>query len=223
MTQNWNRPDESGQPGQPPQDHFPRDYPPHVQQHVPPQWQQRQPQYHGQPYYPPPGWQQPQFAPPPRRGWVRRHPVLTGILSAVLLFFGIGVGASLGSKPQDGTGASSFGSSQPAAPATSAVAKTSGKQTVTFAVTGTPGADVTYGPAGTSVSGTSPMRVTKPLSNPVYYSLQAQLQGGGQVTCKILVDGKVISEAVASGGYNIADCEISKDMFSGEWSDTNAA
>lgn len=219
MTQNWNYPDNAGQP---PQDHFP----PHVQQHVPPQWQQHAPQYHGQPYYPPPGWQQPQQQPvPPRRGWVRRHPVLTGILSAVLLFFGIGVGASLGSKPQDGTGASSFGSSQPAAaaPATSAVAKTSGKQTVTFVVTGTPGADVTYGPAGTSVSGTSPMRVTKPLGNPVYYSLQVQLQGGGQVTCKIEVDGKIISQAVASGSYNIADCEISKDMFSGDWTDTNAA
>lgn len=223
MTHNWNPPDESGQPGQPPQDHFGRDYPPHVQQHTPPQWQQHvPPQWQAQSYGPPPGWQQ--YPPPPRRGFVRRHPVLTGILSAVLLFFGIGVGASLGSKPQDGTGAPAFGSSRPAAaPATSAVAKTSGKQTVTFVVTGTPGADVTYGPAGTSVSGTSPMRVTKPLASPVYYSLQVQLQGSGQVTCKILVDGKIISQAVASGGYNIADCEISKDMFSGEWSDTNAA
>lgn len=210
---------------QPPWDYSGPYMKPHVQPHIPPQWQDQLSQYHGQPYYPPPGWQQPQFPPPPRRGFVRRHPVLTGIFSAVLLFFGIGVGASLGSKPQDGTGASSFGSTSQAAagPATSAVAKTAGKQTVTFVVTGTPGADVTYGPAGTSVSGTSPMRVTKPLGNPMYYSLQAQLQGGGQVTCKILVDGKIIAESVASGGYNIADCEISKDMFSGQWSDTNAA
>jgi hypothetical protein len=25
----------------------------------------------------------------------------------------------------------------------------------------------------------------------------------------------------ASGGYNIATCEISKDIFSGKWKDTN--
>jgi len=198
---------------------------PHWQQHeppaVPPQFQQPHP-YHGQPYYPAPGWQQyppQQFAPPPRRGFVRRHPILTSFAAIVLLLFGIGVGTSLHGPKAQGTGASSFGSSTHAGPATSAAAAV--KQSVTFVVTGSP-ADVTYGPAGTSVSGTVPMRITKPLGNPMYYSLQAQLQGSGQVTCKILVDGKIISQSVASGSYNIADCEISQDMLSGEWTDTNA-
>ena len=193
---------------------------PHVQQHVPPQW-------HGQPYYPPPGWQQyqPQQFAPPRRPFIRRHPVLTAVLTLVLLFFGIGIGANLGSSnTQGGTGAPAFTSTKqaaaPAAPATTPVAAV--KQTVTFVVTGSQ-ADITYGPAGTSVSGTVPMRVTKPLANPLYYSLSAQLQGGGEVTCKILIDGKIIAQSVASGGYNIADCEISRDILSGDWADTNAA
>ena len=199
-------------PQQPPYQQQPPVQPfvqPNVQQHVPPQWQ-------GYPYgYTPPL--------PPRRRWMRRHPVLTALGVLVLLFFGIGAGASLGSsKSQNGTGASSFGSTQTAvaAPATSAAAAV--KQTVTFVVTGSP-ADITYGPAGTSVSGTVPLHVTKPLANPIYYSIEAQLQGGGEVTCKIKVDGKIISQSVASGGYNIAMCEIGQDPLSGKWTDDNAA
>ncbi|MGW2855370.1 hypothetical protein ACWDAZ_26320, partial [Streptomyces sp. NPDC001215] len=95
-------------------------------------------------------------------------------------------------------------------------------QTVTYVVTGTSGADVQYGPAGSSAQGTVPMNVTKPLKNPQYYSITAQLQGGGHVTCQLKVNGKVISQSTASGGYNIASCEISKDLFSDKWTDTNA-
>jgi hypothetical protein len=95
------------------------------------------------------------------------------------------------------------------------------RQTVTFVVTGTPGADVTYGPAGTNLSGSVPMRVTEPLGSPSYYAINAQLQGGGQVECKIKVDGKTISASQASGGYNIAQCEISPDPLTGEWQNDN--
>jgi hypothetical protein len=90
-------------------------------------------------------------------------------------------------------------------------------QTVTFTVTGTGAAQVTYGPAGTQISGQVPMNVTAPLSDPAYYSLTAQLQGGGEVSCSIAVDGTVISSGIADGGYNIAFCEISQDPFSGQW------
>jgi hypothetical protein len=93
-------------------------------------------------------------------------------------------------------------------------------ETVTFEVTGSY-AQVTYGPAGSNASGTVPMKVTQKLGNPIYYALTAQLQGGGTVTCKIEVDGKVISQATASGGYNIAQCEISPDPINGGWEDTN--
>ncbi|WP_055495638.1 hypothetical protein [Streptomyces sp. TP-A0356] len=95
-------------------------------------------------------------------------------------------------------------------------------QTVTYVVTGTSGADVQYGPAGSSAQGTVPMSVTKPLKNPQYYSITAQLQGAGRVTCQLKVNGKVISQSTAAGGYNIASCEISKDIFSDKWTDTNA-
>ena len=92
--------------------------------------------------------------------------------------------------------------------------------TVTYVVTGST-ADVQYGPAGSNDQGQVPMNVTKPLGSPVYYSITAQLQGGGQVACKLEVNGKTISSSTASGGYNIATCEISQDPLSGNWTDTN--
>jgi Protein of unknown function (DUF732) len=89
--------------------------------------------------------------------------------------------------------------------------------TVTYIVTGTSGADVTYGPAGSDYTGSVPMRVTRTLSDPSYYAISAQLQGGGQVSCEILVKGKVIASGSASGGYNIAQCEISQNPVTGQW------
>jgi len=66
------------------------------------------------------------------------------------------------------------------------------------------------------------MKVNVKLGNAIYYSLTAQLQGGGRVTVKILINGKVISESDATGGYNIATAEISQDPLTGEWTDTNS-
>jgi hypothetical protein len=102
---------------------------------------------------------------------------------------------------------------------------TQAPDTVTYVVTGSGPADVTYGPAGSNFTGGVPMRVTKdiPSQPPAYYAIDAQLQGGGSVSCKILVDGKVTSSASAQGGYNIASCEISQDPLSGGWTDTNSS
>ncbi len=66
------------------------------------------------------------------------------------------------------------------------------------------------------------MSVTSSLGDPAYYNISAQLQGSGSVTCKLKVDGKVISQATASGGYNIAMCEIVQDPISGNWQDANS-
>jgi hypothetical protein len=93
--------------------------------------------------------------------------------------------------------------------------------TVEFIVSGSP-ADVTYGPSGSSLSGSVPLDVSGQIPSPVpaYYAVNAQLQGGGEVSCEIRVDGVVISTARATGGYNIAICEISQGP-SGDWeSDT---
>ena len=96
------------------------------------------------------------------------------------------------------------------------------KQTVTYIVTGS-AADVTYGPAGTDLSGSVPLEVTEKLGNPSYYAINAQLQGGGSASCVIKVNGKALSRATASGGYNIADCEISQNPLTGQWEDTNSS
>lgn len=104
----------------------------------------------------------------------------------------------------------------PVGAASTTVAAPVKAQTVTFVVTGSP-ATVTYGPEGSNLDGTVPMKVTQKLGNPVYYSVTAQLQGGGSVTVEILVNGKVVSKGKATGSYNIASAEISKDLLTGEW------
>jgi hypothetical protein len=92
-------------------------------------------------------------------------------------------------------------------------------ETVTYIVSGS-NADVTYGPAGSSLSGHSPMKVTKKLGDPAYYSISAQLNGSGHVSCKLEIDGEVVSHAEASGSYQIAMCEAVN--FGGEWQDANS-
>lgn len=84
-------------------------------------------------------------------------------------------------------------------------------------------ADVTYGPAGSDLAGSVPMDKTMaiPAEAPEYYAINAQLQGSGDVSCKIEVDGQVVSSAQAEGGYNIADCEIGQDPITGDWQHDN--
>lgn len=93
---------------------------------------------------------------------------------------------------------------------------------ITYRVTGSP-AYVTYGPAGSDLSGAVPMEktVAQPGRAPNYYAVSAQLKGSGSVTCWILVDGKVVSSSVARGSYNPAVCEIVPD-FTGGWKDANS-
>ena len=122
-----------------------------------------------------------------------------------------------GTSPSSVAATASLSSAPPTASSSAAQQQ---QQTITYEVTGSP-ANVTYGPAGSSLSGTVPMKVTAKLGDPLYYSLQAQLQGGGSVTVKILVNGTVISQGTASGGYNIAMAEISQDPLSGQWTDTD--
>lgn len=116
------------------------------------------------------------------------------------------------------------GGASPAAsaPATAAAkAKHHHPRKVTYVVTGST-AEVTYGPAGSGFTGQVPMRITKKLRHPAYYSITAQLQGSGAVTCKIMIGGKVVDHASATGGYNIASCEISRNLLSGKWESTNS-
>jgi hypothetical protein len=94
------------------------------------------------------------------------------------------------------------------------------KQTVTYIVTGSP-ADVTYGPSGSNHQGYVPMKITEPLGSPSYYAINAQLNGGGRVTCKLKVDGVTLSTGSASGDYNIASCQIGQNITTGAWENEN--
>ena len=92
---------------------------------------------------------------------------------------------------------------------------------VTYVVTGS-AANVTYGPTGSDYTGTAPMSVTRPLGQPQFYSINAQLTGNGAVTCKLQVDGVTIATGSASGESNVASCEIEQGL-NGSWVDTNAS
>jgi hypothetical protein len=95
-------------------------------------------------------------------------------------------------------------------------------ETVAYQVDGGP-ANVSYGPAGSSLAGSAPMRQGGPLGTPAYYYIWAQLQGDGSVSCQISVDGAVVSRAVASAAYGVAHCEIVRSLATGQWTDANGA
>jgi hypothetical protein len=187
------------------------------------------PQGYGQPGYrqpPPQPWPQQQqwppqqqYGPPPRQPAPRRRKrgggVIFGILCGVAVVIFIAVASSHGS-PSPSPGATGVPAGATSAPAQAA-------QTVTYVVTGS-AADVTYGPEGSDASGTVPLRKTIaiPATPPGYYAIDAQLQGSGTVKCQILVGGTVVSQATATGSYNIASCEIAQDPISGQWQDANA-
>lgn len=95
--------------------------------------------------------------------------------------------------------------------------------TLTFGTSGSTDATVTYGTAGSNSIGQVPMNVTIVIPNPapLFYVIDAQLHGDGQVSVWIQVDGKTLSSGVATGGYNIADAQISQNPLTGQWVDTH--
>ena len=78
---------------------------------------------------------------------------------------------------------------------------------------------MTYGPAGTYLTGRAPLQVTARLGNPLYYFITAELPGSGSVECEILIGTKVMARSVATGRHNLASCQISRDPLSGKWQD----
>lgn len=182
--------------------------------------------------YPPPQptWPQspqpqytPQPAPRPRKSPKSRKGVAflgCGGLGALIVLIAILANPSSPSSSSPPAASQQQSAAAPAQPAVKAAAKAPAAETVTYVVTGSE-ADITYGPAGTELTGSVPMRISKPLGTPLYYSINAQLQGSGAVSCQILVNGTVISSSTADGGYNIAQCEIGQDPLSGQWEDDN--
>ena len=59
-----------------------------------------------------------------------------------------------------------------------------------------------------------------------FYALNAQLQGAGSITCKIVVTGPgddplTVSHGAASGGYNICSAQATSDDGGFTWQDEN--
>lgn len=172
---------------------------------------------------------------PPKRSHRARN-VILGVVGAVIVIGIIGAATGGGSKKNDDNKAAAPSatattdqpaaapSTKPAAPApkkTTTKPKPKAPDTVEYIVIGSP-AEVTYGPAGSSLSGHSGMHISKKLGHPSYYSISAQLSGSGKVTCEIKVKGKVVSHATATGSYNIAMCEIVQDPIGDGWTDANS-
>jgi hypothetical protein len=151
----------------------------------------------------------------------------SGLLGLVILGIIIGnsssgsSGGSGGATPAPAGSSAASGSPEVSgSPAVSgAPPSSSAPTTITYAVTGTQDdAQVSYGPAGTNLSGSVPMTVNATIGSTVaaYYAISAQLQGYGDVSCTISIDGQVISRGTASGDYNIAQCEIGQN-YQGAW------
>jgi hypothetical protein len=91
---------------------------------------------------------------------------------------------------------------------------------VQFNVTGSApsGLDITYGSDSDNRQGGSslPWSASLPLQDSaLYYVVTAQLQGEGDITCTVTINGKVAKQGHASGGYNICTAEAVKGF--GGW------
>ncbi|MEY9847736.1 MmpS family transport accessory protein [Streptacidiphilus sp. MAP5-3] len=167
---------------------------------------------------PPPGWTPP--APQKKKGSGCAKFGCLGLFAIVVI---IGIVSVAASKDSNNSTTASSGTTTTVTQTTQAAAPAS-PQTITYVVTGASDADIQYGPAGSNTQGHAPLHVTQPIgSSPAaYYSINAQLQGSGDVSCEIEINGKVISHGTASGGYNIASCEVMQDPLGGGWQDANA-
>jgi hypothetical protein len=203
------------------------------------------PQYGGPQYPPvPPQYAGPPLPPygaPPQRPKRKTGKILfLSIGGFIVLILVIAVATSAGhsssSTPGTSNSAAAGGNqavSQPTAQAPTTPTPTTPsptQSTVEYIVTGNaPSGDidptVTYGPDGSDTSGAVPLDVSRPIPSnaPDYYAITVQLSdAGGNVTCEIKVNGQVIDQESAQGAYQIANCEISQDPFSGQWQNTNS-
>jgi hypothetical protein len=98
--------------------------------------------------------------------------------------------------------------------------KGSGATQASFSVTGSApsGVDITYGSDGSNYQGSPPpfnasLQINK---SALYYQVTAQLQGGGNITCKVQI-GDAVRVGHAVGGYNICSAQLNSDSINGGW------
>ncbi|MFE2969886.1 hypothetical protein ACFXKC_40715 [Streptomyces sp. NPDC059340] len=195
---------------------------------------QQYPQQPGQPQ------QQPQWGAPPQRQWGAPPPqppkkrsvgkvVGLGCLGIIGLFVVIAIIGAVASSGGSKTSSSGTSNTAAAHNSSGSKAKAGGAEadkaagTVVFKVWGTAPAgalgpaDITYGSDSDNRQGhwknggfTEKLPFKK---DAMYYAVNAQLQGSGDIHCSVTVDGKT-KTGHASGGYNICSAQLSSG-FSG--------
>jgi hypothetical protein len=89
-----------------------------------------------------------------------------------------------------------------------------------FSVTGKApnGVNITYGSDGTNLEGSPPpfQATMKVNEDALYYQVTAQLQGGGNIKCKVQI-GDAIKTGQARGGYNICSAQLNSNPISGDF------
>ncbi|MFJ9821412.1 hypothetical protein ACIRU3_40425 [Streptomyces sp. NPDC101151] len=211
-----------------------------MNQHHPQQPQQPGWNHPQQPGQPQPGWGGPQQgwgAPQPPKKSSAGKILGFGCLGFVAVLVLVGVIAAAGgsgSKSNESNGSKDTNSApQAEKPAVDANGGSDDKKNtdtepekkvVTFKVWGTAPAgalgplDIGYGSdtdtrKGTFKNGT--FEATLPLAkDAMYYTVNAQLQGSGDINCSVTVDGHT-KKGHASGGYNICDAQLSSGLLGG--------
>ncbi|MGW7548027.1 hypothetical protein ACWGKQ_43995 [Streptomyces sp. NPDC054770] len=179
--------------------------------------------------------QQPQqpYGQPPKKGPGAGKAMGLGCLGLVGLTVVLGIAAAAvsgGGSNGSGSSTSKSGSTTTTRNRTAAGAKDDSKKagapkTAVFKVWGTApagvlgGLDINYGSDSDTRKGVfedGRFEAALPLEKgAMYYTLNAQLQGSGDINCSVTVDGQTKS-GHASGGYNICDAQLSSD-FTGGW------
>lgn len=154
------------------------------------------------------GYGQPQWqAPRPKNK--RAAKICLGIIggcAALAVVVGLTSG---GGQPQTASAAPTETASSGATHATKAKRKA---DVVTFIVTGQApaGVDVTYGTDTDNRQGPKRLSVRRTLKfdkKALYYVVTAQLQGSGDINCKVMHNGKTVASGHASGTYNICSAQ----------------
>lgn len=176
----------------------------------------------------------------PRKSWPRRHKIMTTLGVLLVIIVGSSVGASLGSKtPSAGPGpvpviTGTISSPSAAAPVAASSPPLSAS-TVTFVVTGWGNPSINYGSDSDSRSGGGTLgqlsdgnatpwsRSMKFDPTAQYYVIDAQLEGQGDISCKIVVTGPnitplTVASGHASGGSNICSAQAApQDPQGSSW------